>query len=391
MRRSRIVRLMQDDPPDILLTNYKMLDYLLMRPKDQAIWRYNDEAPDLLKYLVLDELHTYDGAQGADVACLIRRLKSRLGLPKDQLCVMGTSATIAGSADETTDDPINRLCEFASTLFEEAISNDAVIGEDRYRVEEIIRPVSVAASLPEASSCLPGERETASLFAHRIAPLFGAPPFPVVDGNEWLTKVSDRATADDDSTNTTLKIASLDRDTRWGLALGEWLRAHSLFHALLRVTENGVVQWVDLVKGLSTEEFGLRETGDFEQRGQVLMGFLALVAQSRELRSGKTFPLVPTQIQFWIRELRRIGRIVASDPIFSWLDEPLLESRQLPTVHCTECGESAWVALHDVDQDSTVKQKVTGYALEDDPQRIYEGWGFERYPSRRLVILQPVA
>lgn len=60
----------QDDPPDILLTNYRMLDFLLMRPQDQALWRFNE--PGVLRYLVLDELHTYDGAQGADVGCLIR-------------------------------------------------------------------------------------------------------------------------------------------------------------------------------------------------------------------------------------------------------------------------------------------------------------------------------
>jgi DEAD/DEAH box helicase domain-containing protein len=64
---------MRDYPPDILLTNYKMLDYLLLRPKDRGLWHEN--GPETLRYLVVDELHTFDGAQGADVACLIRRLK----------------------------------------------------------------------------------------------------------------------------------------------------------------------------------------------------------------------------------------------------------------------------------------------------------------------------
>ncbi len=45
------------NPPDILLTNYRMLDFLLMRPQDKRLWQHN--APDVLKYLVLDELHTY--------------------------------------------------------------------------------------------------------------------------------------------------------------------------------------------------------------------------------------------------------------------------------------------------------------------------------------------
>lgn len=59
------------EAPDILLTNYKMLDQLLLRPADQELWRQSALS---LQYLVLDEFHTYDGAQGTDVAMLLRRL-----------------------------------------------------------------------------------------------------------------------------------------------------------------------------------------------------------------------------------------------------------------------------------------------------------------------------
>ena len=79
-----------DNPPDILLTNFKMLDYGLMRSRYQRLWDNNKgEKNTLLKYLVLDELHTYDGAQGTDVANLIRRLKLKLHLPKGHLCCVG--------------------------------------------------------------------------------------------------------------------------------------------------------------------------------------------------------------------------------------------------------------------------------------------------------------
>ena len=81
-------------PPDILLTNYKMLDYLLVRPKDAQLWREN--GPETLKYIVVDELHTFDGAQGTDLACLLRRLKSRLHIQTGYLCCVGTSATMGG-------------------------------------------------------------------------------------------------------------------------------------------------------------------------------------------------------------------------------------------------------------------------------------------------------
>ena len=61
-----------------------MLDFLLLRPEDRRLWE--DNTPQTLQYLVLDELHTYDGAQGSDVACLIRRLKARLGSPEGYVC-----------------------------------------------------------------------------------------------------------------------------------------------------------------------------------------------------------------------------------------------------------------------------------------------------------------
>ena len=137
---------LRESPPDILLTNYKMLDFLLMRPKDQPLWNKNE--PGTLKYLVLDELHTYDGAQGADVACLIRRLKEKLRIAKGEVCVVGTSATIdegpvsdrerpQGQADQA--EPAGEvLLRFAGTLFEEEIPSDAIIGEERIPTEKIV-------------------------------------------------------------------------------------------------------------------------------------------------------------------------------------------------------------------------------------------------------------
>ena len=70
---------LRQNPPDILLTNYRMLDFLLLRPEDGVLWHKNGERT--LQFLVLDELHTYDGAHGTDVAFLIRRLKRRLRVP----------------------------------------------------------------------------------------------------------------------------------------------------------------------------------------------------------------------------------------------------------------------------------------------------------------------
>jgi hypothetical protein len=88
--------------PDILITNYKMLDLLLQRADDLPLWEGAD-----LAYVVLDEFHTYDGAQGTDVAMLLRRLAAVLGVgdaqrPLGPICPVATSATL-GTGGESDD------------------------------------------------------------------------------------------------------------------------------------------------------------------------------------------------------------------------------------------------------------------------------------------------
>ncbi len=87
----------QDAPPDILVTNYSMLEYMLMRPLERPIFdRTRDwlrTSPNERFLLVIDEAHLYRGAAGAEVALLIRRLRMRLGIPADRLQVICTSAS----------------------------------------------------------------------------------------------------------------------------------------------------------------------------------------------------------------------------------------------------------------------------------------------------------
>lgn len=111
-------------PPQILLTNYVMAELLLVRPEDQ---RFLDRVGGGLRYLVLDELHTYRGRQGADVAMLLRRLKERCASPS--LVHVGTSATMV--ADRQTTPEARRLAvsEFASRLFGEPMIPAQVIEE----------------------------------------------------------------------------------------------------------------------------------------------------------------------------------------------------------------------------------------------------------------------
>ncbi len=87
----------QEGVPDLLVTNYSMLEYMLLRPIERGIFRetadYFEANRDQRLLLILDEAHLYRGAQGTEVAMLIRRLRNRLRLPLEQLQVVCASAS----------------------------------------------------------------------------------------------------------------------------------------------------------------------------------------------------------------------------------------------------------------------------------------------------------
>jgi DEAD/DEAH box helicase/Domain of unknown function (DUF1998)/Helicase conserved C-terminal domain len=118
------------NPPDILLTNFQMLEYLLTRfGEDDKRVLANCYG---LEYLVLDELHTYRGRQGADVALLVRRVRSRL--KAESLLCIGTSATMSSSGDE--EERRRVVSRVATKLFGTEISPDEIIGETLERVTD---------------------------------------------------------------------------------------------------------------------------------------------------------------------------------------------------------------------------------------------------------------
>ena len=108
-------------PPDILLTNYVMLELLLTRPYESQLVK----AASGLRFLVLDELHTYRGRQGADVALLVRRAADAFNAV-DLQCV-GTSATLASGG--TWDEQRAEVARVATLLFGREVRAEHVIGE----------------------------------------------------------------------------------------------------------------------------------------------------------------------------------------------------------------------------------------------------------------------
>lgn len=99
----------RETPPQILITNFSMLEYLMERPIDAPIF-----AQARLKFLVLDEVHAYRGVQATEIAFLVRRLKDRLGV--ERLTCIATSATLGNPNDPGSTAKVRK---FASDLFDE--------------------------------------------------------------------------------------------------------------------------------------------------------------------------------------------------------------------------------------------------------------------------------
>ncbi|MBE9010914.1 DEAD/DEAH box helicase [Pseudanabaenaceae cyanobacterium LEGE 13415] len=114
------------NPPDILLTNYVMLELILTRPREQDLIN----AAQGLRFLVLDELHTYRGRQGADVALLVRRVRDRLA--SEQMQCVGTSATMSSAG--TYEERQAAVADIASQLFGAKVQPEHVIGETLKRI-----------------------------------------------------------------------------------------------------------------------------------------------------------------------------------------------------------------------------------------------------------------
>ena len=121
---------MRSTPPHILLTNYSMLEYLLIRPDDSPL--FDRGRGKHWQFIVLDEAHQYRGAKGMEMGMLIRRLKQRLreGGRTDPFRCIATSATI--SSGEGRED-MEAVAEFAKELFGEPFCTDGVIfGEAKH-------------------------------------------------------------------------------------------------------------------------------------------------------------------------------------------------------------------------------------------------------------------
>jgi len=299
----------QNDPPDILLTNYVMLELLLVRREDQRIFRHQQ-----MRYLVLDEVHTYGGARGIEVACLIRRFKEHVGRNDGGLVCVGTSATVKG-------DDISEVAGFASKLFAEAFTPESIILERFDDLEPLHSP-------------------------------YWSPP-PQLD--EHLLQHFDVV---DETTQLALAQELCGRPAPPAATLGERLSLLLKENALLRLLEGflSIPRSMDELAaylGQQPERRGLPEHLLItEITAYLLLGSLATTNQGPRLRP---------KVHMLYRGLEGFTRCLHCDHVWEvGIDLcPDCKGRCLPVEVCRSCGQDFWRGLSDRD-----------IAPQDDPSHV---------------------
>ncbi|WP_329101712.1 DEAD/DEAH box helicase [Micromonospora sp. NBC_01699] len=333
---------MRRTPPDILITNYKMLDLLLQRADDLPLWEGAEPA-----YVVLDEFHSYDGAQGTDVAMLLRRLGAALDLarpdrPLGSICPVATSATLGegGGRDGRT-----AIREVAEQVFGTSFDESSLIGEQRYEPGEFITKQDF--NLP-----LPSPEELAAVDDH--------------DPEQMMAEVSELL----------LGERRVDDPTR----LGELLRQHPLTKAVLDSlgpAPRTLDEIIDVLPRKNATGWGSAMKTRPEITAKALARFVGLLSMAQN-PDAPGRPLLNIETHLWVRAVSRLLRGTSHRAAFGWYGEPPREQDpyapeadavvadnrhpRLPAIYCRHCGRSGWMAL---------SPEKDPQELETDPDKIY--------------------
>lgn len=313
------------NPPDILLTNYKMLDYMLFRDQEKPFW--NEQTKEFFKYLVLDEMHTFDGAQGSDVACLIRRLKAVSGA-EERMVFVGTSATLSSSENAKKE-----LCEFASSLFGSKFSEEAIVTETKHTVESYLGKASL------------GVNDLPTIFKDDLSSLEYVYGETLEEHVKKILKAFDKE-----------ELFSRPNE------IGNFLKSHKIFTALVDICSREILSFNEIIEKISESMPQYQKKIGNEGLIGTIKAFLTLASFARH-DSIPNFPFLNIKISLWASELKQtLSKVVGVDEEWEFVDENDVinsQSLHLPSVYCTNCGESGWASFYTENEDTSIKSIIS--------------------------------
>lgn len=310
--------------PDIVITNYSMLEFMLARPQDACFFTENLEA------IVLDEAHIYNGTLAAEIMLLLRRVMLRCNRKPEQILQMATSATLGGTEDD--------LRRFTSTLFSEQF-------ERTLRIKgRLIEP-----SFPPMEEPRTGPPSPAAIIdAYTTSGLHQQPLVEAVPGKPSEFQLASLPESRDTIRQLVAHFTSkpIATDNSWPAA---WL--HDSLSAAPFVHQLGMILWDKKfipIDTLASQLFGTKGTTD--ERRKALIVLLQLTASAR-LAVGN-YPLIPHRIHLLVRPPEGISacvnpdcstvgpRITQAGRIVSGKKDvcPDCQGPMLPVYRCSSCS-----------------------------------------------------
>ena len=303
---------MRTTPPHILITNYAMLEHILLLPTNRPLLSRAD-----LRTIVLDEIHTYAGAQAIEVAFLLRRLKAYLGIPNGQVRCIGTSASL---------DPERKreLADFASRLFGESFSGADAVITSKKKLHASLSPA------PKPSGLSPRRwTEAGTLAAKAREAVQNGTPMSVEDWNFEADLLD-------------LPELQLREDVAVGAGLIEKLGGFEEIRRIVQRLDSGPV----LIEALGREIFPDAGSDAISAlTGLIAVGVLAVSDDAA------VFPLLPARYHLICRSPDRVGIALgatAEENVEQIVIGAELSSDDRPAFElfvCRNCGEpyiEAW-------------------------------------------------
>ncbi len=391
---------MWQSPPHILVTNYSMLEHMLIRPKERE--KIFEASKEHFKFLVVDEAHSYNGATGSEVSMLLKRFKAAMGIeqPGKVRCI----ATSASLGDKSVDE---KVLQFAREFFGESFSK-VIRGNKVKALERLGDPYT-----------LPQELTPEDIF--EFLSVFNLPTPDDLEGwkRELSYLVPEKNLQDNEAQSEPHKFI-------WAT-----LKQHPLIHRLVNILAQSPQPWHQIA--CSSDLWGFELPTDLEGNIFPSVKYQAQKALSRLLQIGtlarrdsNDLPLVPVRLHLLFRSLEgvhvcinpqcsgqqrspefpeltpRYGRLYLSERV-------TCEDCQAPVLElssCRKCGQAYCLTRTDSDSKASplgilprsVKalegnqyiHMLTSGPLdsETDDETIEEVDDSEDVPSRKMMIFE---
>lgn len=296
----------REKKPRLLLTNYKQLDYLLVRNNDLKIFQ---DAP--LKFIVLDEVHTYTGALGSEVACLIRRVKNIVATPQSQIICIGTSATVSSDKSQTIQDATKNFAtrlygvpEDQVDLIEESLMPSLLAYSDLYEPETPEKPQELLESILEKALEFQLQEN-------------------IVEISEELLELAQKLCGNElPGSNNMNKLYNLLRRNRLVKDLDNFFQKPQIFGKVIPIVKS----------------YSGRATESDEDISAEVLSYLTLGAIARFDEE----PLLRPKIHYFVRGLQGLWCVIEKGNLKLLTDERNTEETdlfKLPLAVCRSCGQ----------------------------------------------------